>query len=72
MQNKMKGIEEVKGYECPDCGEIFEEEHEAIDCCSENREVEEIDRYECTICKNWFETQKDAINCYMDCLKKED
>ena len=44
-------------YECPECGELHDEEDDAIFCC-QSREI-----YECEICGSTFEDEDECQEC---------
>jgi len=46
-------------WECPECGEIYEDEQEAIDCCQE-------DLWECENCGEQYPEEELAEKCCTD------
>jgi transcription elongation factor Elf1 len=54
-------------YECPDCGEKYEDEEDAQLC--HPKEVEEIKGYVCGECGLFHECKEDAKNC---CIEDDD
>jgi hypothetical protein len=46
-------------YECSECGETFEDEQDAEECCRENQ-------YQCEICEEYHDCLEDAEECCLE------
>lgn len=60
-------IREVEVFLCPSCGQEYNEEYEAAECCPP--EIESEIRYECPDCKELHGDEDSAFNC---CLQDQD
>lgn len=57
MKMKAKRIE---AYKCPHCDEMWEDEQEAIDCCTI---IETVEAWKCSECDQLYEDKEDAKEC---------
>lgn len=46
-------------YECPDCGELHEEQDDAKDCCPK----EIVEMWVCSVCGEQYEDWDSAYSC---------
>lgn len=53
--------EEITGYECSACGDLWEDERDAEDCC--NPHAEQIRVYKCSGCEELYREKEDADYC---------
>lgn len=51
----------VKGWACPECDELREDEQDAIDCCP--HEAEPAERWQCGECEETYDDREDAKEC---------
>lgn len=63
-KTKRDRVDEVTIYECPQCGELKEDEQDAERCCAP--EVEEFDGFRCNECYSLHKDREDAENCCPD------
>ena len=54
-------VQMIKGFQCNTCGQIYEEEDEAEDCCP--NDVNKIDGWKCGECDEIYEDKEEAKEC---------
>lgn len=54
-------ISEIDVYLCPECGEEYQDEDQAHQCCP--RDIETATRYQCPECSQLHEDQDSAFMC---------
>lgn len=58
MQASRKDADCITAYECSSCGEEYDDEYEAKNCCR----PQEI--YRCSVCREKHDDEEDAISCH--------
>ena len=49
----------LSAYECPDCGDLYEDKYDAQTCCSPIK----VEAYQCSVCSDIHRSEKRAVSC---------